>query len=211
MKKFIAILIFLVIIFIKSSSQAFQNYGKLSNIEVDANNQYFCSIDGVLYSKDKTELVFVPSALIDGTFKIPGHVTKIGSHAFSSSGKLTTIVIPDSITTIGDWAFYDCNSLVSVYIGKNVNVIEHDAFFSCDLLKEIVIPASVTSIGSDAFWCNNLQTVYFEGHAPVIASDAFYNTKLTAYYPTNDATWTSSVRQNYGGSITWKSYTVIES
>ena len=80
------------------------------------------------------------------------------------------------------------------------------AFEDCRSLETITIPASVKSIGGSAFYnCESLTEITFEGNAPSIGTNAFYGVTVTACYPCNDSTWTDSVRQNYGGVITWKS------
>jgi len=67
------------------------------------------------------------------------------------------------------------------------------------------IPASVTSIGYYAFCnCDALETVIFSGSAPQINALAFYETSSACYYPGGDVTWTAEKRQNYGGTLTWK-------
>lgn len=55
-------------------------------------------------------------------------VTAIGSHAFSSSAVISSVVIPDGVKIIGDGAFW-----------------------GCDNLRRVVIPISVTEIGTAAF------------------------------------------------------------
>ena len=82
---------------------------------------------------------------------IPDSVTEIGSQAFSSCEKLTSVSIPNSVTTIRDRAFFDCNSLASITIPDSVTDIELQAFCNCTSLKSVTIPASVTDIGDEAF------------------------------------------------------------
>ena len=43
----------------------------LKEIEVDGSNPNYCSVDGVLYNKDKSELIYYPSGKEDATFKVP--------------------------------------------------------------------------------------------------------------------------------------------
>ena len=72
--------------------RAFDNCTSLTEIIVDEDNEYYCSIDGVLFSKDKTELIVYPA----------------GKTA-------TSYEISDSVTYIEYGAFYYCNSLTTVY------------------------------------------------------------------------------------------------
>ncbi len=69
---------------------AFWYCDSLTSINVDSNNATYSSIDGVLYSKGKTELIRCPE------------------------GK-TSVTIPNSVTSIGDYAFDGCDSLTDVY------------------------------------------------------------------------------------------------
>ena len=78
-------------------------------------------------------------------------------------------------------------------------------FYDCMELTEVTVPSTVKTIGSDAFsYCESLKFVHFKGSAPSFGSDVFYGVTATAYYPAGDSSWSSSVRQNYGGKITWK-------
>jgi hypothetical protein len=49
----------------------------------------------------------------------------------------------------------------------------------------------------------SLSDIRFTGSAPAIQSTALSSVTATAYYPGSNTTWTDSVRQNYGGNITW--------
>lgn len=68
---------------------AFKGCGNLENIYVDADNPYFTSIDGVLYSKDLTRLVCVPAGKTSVT--IPSTVKTQDSDAFYG-GKIPVTV-----------------------------------------------------------------------------------------------------------------------
>lgn len=84
--------------------QGFENCTGLTNITVDSGNKHYCASDGVVFNKDKTELVCYPNA--SGHYTIPDTVTKIDQHAFYGCIRLTSVTIPDSVTNIGMYAFY---------------------------------------------------------------------------------------------------------
>ena len=60
----------------------------MKNIYVDEDNRYFTSVDGVLYNKSKTELLFYPSYKSDSSYTILDSVTKIEVGAFQRISKL---------------------------------------------------------------------------------------------------------------------------
>lgn len=84
-------------------------------------------------------------------FKITNNVTSIGSYAFMSCSKLTSVTIGNSVTSIGNWAFWCCSSLTSVAIPDSVTSIGKGAFADCSSLTNVTIPDSVTYIDSPAF------------------------------------------------------------
>ena len=99
---------------------------------VDEKNTIYSTIDGLLYNKDKTELISCPSGFngTDGEYTIPSGVTKIGYQAFYLSN-LISITLADTIQTIGSEAFYDCDSLDGMYIPASVTEIGKNAFEGC--------------------------------------------------------------------------------
>lgn len=118
--------------------RAFMTSHELTNINVSSDNQHFTSVNGVLYNKDKTELIKVPCA-IKGDFDIPSSVTTIKESAFAGCDKLTNIEIPSSVTTIKDEAFFGCENLTSIKIPASVTSIRSNAFMDCSKLKNISI------------------------------------------------------------------------
>ena len=138
----------------------FSSCTSLTSIEVSGNNKNYSSADGVLFNKDKSELITYPAGKTDSEYVIPNSVTRIGRSAFSGCKSLTSITIPDSVTSIGDYAFEGCTSLTSITIPNSVTSIGNSAFSGCESLTNIIIPDSVTSIGSGAFEnCTSLKSI----------------------------------------------------
>ncbi len=129
----------------------------LSKIEVQPTNTAFASVDGVLLSIDRTQLLRYPPRKNEGLdYIIPNTVTTITSDAFRSS-RIASITIPDSVTSIGDYAFRDCNNLTSVVIPNSVTSIGKYAFYSCDELINVTLSNNLVSLGNRAFsYCRKM-------------------------------------------------------
>ena len=146
----------------------------LASITVDNQNQYYCSIDGNLFDKDKKTLIQYAIGKQDSQYTIPDGVINIGYAAFSDCYSLTSVTIPDSVISIGDSAFYWCDSLTSVTIPNSVTSIGDIAFEKCDSLTSVTIPDSVISIGDSAFlWCDSLTSVTIPNSVTSIGDSAF--------------------------------------
>ena len=148
---------------------AFFECGSLTSIDVSPNNPSYCSIDGVLFNKDKTLLIQCPPKK-QGQYTIPNSVTSIGAGAFHGSN-LTSIDIPDSVTNIGFSAFQECNGLTSVFIPDSVTSIGRWAFYQCKNLITVTIPDRVSSIGDCAFYgCYSLTSIDVSPNNPSYCS-----------------------------------------
>ncbi len=135
----------------------------LESIDVDENNNYYSSVGGVLFNKDKTTLIQYPAKRASTSYIIPDSVTRIGNYAFFSCTNLTSIIIPDSVINIEEGAFYDCG-LTSVTIGNNVTMIGYAAFCECTNLTFVVIPNSLIGVHATAFQdCTSLENVFYLG------------------------------------------------
>ena len=115
---------------------AFTVCANLTGINVDDKNPAYCSVDGVLFDKNKTFILAVPGAR-SGAYVIPDSVDTIKYNAFYGCKNLTSVSMPNSVTTIGNWAFADCDGLTSVTIPSSVTKMENGAFASCSSLKDI--------------------------------------------------------------------------
>ena len=90
---------------------AFYNCTSLKSIEVLDNNKNYASVDGVLFNKDKSELITYPASKTDNTYEIPNSVTSIDNEAFYYCKSLASVTIPDSVTSIDFSAFGNCANL----------------------------------------------------------------------------------------------------
>ena len=178
-------------------SQAFYSCTSLRNINVDAENTYYESTDGVLFEKATSKLCVYPPDKDDASYSIPDGivtvgdyaffkcnnltmvhisdtVTTIGMHCFQNSDYLEEVYIPDSVTTLGEYAFWSCIRLTKVNIPNQVHTISYNAFAHCRSLKNIVIPESVTAIDNYAFaYCPSLTSIILPNSIASIGGYAF--------------------------------------
>ncbi|MBQ8228339.1 MAG: leucine-rich repeat protein [Clostridia bacterium] len=88
----------------------------LENINVDPENQYYCSDSyGTLYNKNRTLLIHYPAKNPSVDFLVPEGVKFIGLGAFAGATNLTKITIPRSVTYIGYYAFQNNYALTDIY------------------------------------------------------------------------------------------------
>jgi hypothetical protein len=129
----------------KIGNSAFLQCSSLPAITVSEDNKHYSSVDGVLYNKDVTTLLWF-SPMRNGEFTIPETVTYIEEMAFYACA-LSKVVMP-SVVEIGGGAFWNSYTLTSVEFSSSLTNIDGLAFSNCELLNNVVLPASLTTIGS---------------------------------------------------------------
>ncbi|MBQ8763589.1 MAG: leucine-rich repeat protein [Clostridia bacterium] len=128
----------------------------IKTITVSDENNYFSNDEyGVLFNKNKSEILKFPCENSNTKYPIPNGVTAIGVNAFSGCCNLENVIIPNSVTNIKSGAFSDCYNITDVKLPTNLLSIGNYAFDSCDSMKKITIPKSVTNIGEFAFGFTN--------------------------------------------------------
>ncbi len=96
-------------------NDAFEGCEKLSSIHVSADNTVYCSAEGVLYNKAKTELIKYPAGNAGETFKIGEGIQNVRVLSFSNAKNLKAVTISKDVKTIGASAFYGCINIAEVY------------------------------------------------------------------------------------------------
>ena len=167
--------------------QAFGFCENLQEINVTESNEFYRTIDGVLYTKDLKAIICYPAGKKNENFVIPSGVTSIEDYTFRDCKSLCEITIPSSVTSIGNNAFSSCSNL------QEINVTESNKFYRAidsvlytkDLKTIIcypqgkkdvkfVTPLGVTSIGDFAFsHCSNLREITMPPGVTSIGDDAF--------------------------------------
>ena len=114
---------------------------------VDENNPVYSSDDnGILFNKDKTELIKYPYSVSAEHYDMSDSVRSIAQNAFYRCTNLKTLTLSDAVTTIKERTFVYC-SFDSVTIPDTVTVIESTAFNNCSF-NDIYIGKGVERIYS---------------------------------------------------------------
>ena len=131
------------------SHSAFEYCDNLTGIWVDDQNQNYSSDDrGVLFDKNKRELIQAPGG-ISGAYSVPQGVTSIGYGAFNSCTNLSSIILPRSLSSIKYEAFWSCENLSSITIPEGVTSISERAFYGCDSLTGIWVDEQNQNYSND--------------------------------------------------------------
>ena len=191
------------------ANNAFNYCNSLSSIEVSNENSFYCSDNGILFSKDKSTIIKYPTNKGSYEYTIPNSVHTIADNAFENNKTLLSINCPDSlkcigrsafrnsvvsnvymsnnISTIGDFSFAFCDNLTSMVFPDNVQTIGHNALYACDSLQYVFIPASVKKIdGNIVYRSSSLKEIrvdslnnYYSSHNGVLYNK--HKTKLISY------------------------------
>mgnify|MGYP002857221641 CR=1 FL=1 len=97
---------------------AFMQCDNLKEIKVSEENQCYCDIDGILFDKAKTRLIFCPPAKEPSFYRIPDGVTSIEMLAFANGDTVEHIFIPESVKEIGVSAFPESLRTVTFWDGR---------------------------------------------------------------------------------------------
>ena len=186
----------------------FDQCNELKRIEVAAESTTFTSVDGVLFSADKSTLVYCPNGR-SGTYAVPDGVTTIGATAFAHCALLEGVSLPAGVTRIEASAFQDCNRLKAFTLPQGVEEIGDYAFGMCQKLTEILIPHSVTVLGIRAFaGCMGLSKVFLEFNKDCwVKNGAFANIASSPRLYVRDGE-ERALKGN--GNSWWTQFTVIE-
>lgn len=141
-------------------------------------NPYVVTQDGVLFSKDKTELIKCP-LLKSGAYVIPDSVKTIRQFAFFNT-QITSLTF-SNVTNVKmeKYCFSCCEQLKHVDFGNKLKDIGPgtNIFSKCLSLEEIHIPKQIKNIAGYSFsFCKNLKKITFNTDSQLqqIEELAFY-------------------------------------
>lgn len=147
---------------------------ELKEIEIITEDERFCAINGLLYSKNKRRLYFCPRG-IDGVLEIPDGTATI-TEGSCGNCNFSKVIIPDSVKRIDGFAFPRSYTLEYVEGCKNIKKIGDYAFAYCNQLKKFPFGEFVKNIGSGAFCDTMLTEIYLPEGLSRVGRQAFNTT-----------------------------------
>ena len=144
------------------SPRAFCGTNKLVSFTVDPENPYFCSVDGVIFSKDMTVLIAYPNYRAkDGAYTIPDGVKTIRSCAFFMCDSLKKVTFPASVEKVEEFGFFKCGGLEHIELNEGLKIVERDGFSFSEGLQELHLPSTIEAIGDYGFYSKTSKITSF--------------------------------------------------
>ena len=147
----------------------------LEAIEVDEENPWMCSVDGVLFNKDKTWLYCYPAGAKRKVYHIPEGVTWLGGGTFAYNPYLTEVYMPNSVTRTAFQTFAGCKNLHSIRLSENLDYLSARDFENCESLYFLDIPKKVSSFEESVFRWSPIKTLVIRGSFNELRTDTFYS------------------------------------
>lgn len=145
----------------------------LKTLEVSPANQNYASVDGVLFNREVTEILWFPLGK-PGAYILPETVTAIGEEAFAGTS-ITGLVIPSSVISISRGAFAK-SSLREISLPDNLTHVSEGMFQNCENLQLVRLGTGTEFIGNYVFDGTSLQNLYVGATIPpFVSADAFVN------------------------------------
>ena len=175
------------------NSSAFSGCTNLAHIYVDSDNEYLTDLDGVLYTKDLTEIYFFPKGYV-GAYVLPDQVVTVPASTFYQSYKLTSVSFGPNVETIGANALRYCSALTEVIFRTNedgssaLKSIGNYAFANTALTKA-TIKAGI-EYGDSVYSNSPIETATIEHGVTTVPNNVFQNcTSLTEINIPNTVTY----------------------
>lgn len=176
------------------SYDTFFNCEKLKNVIISENNPNYCAVDNVIYSKDKSKLIYYPAGLTNTTYTVPSETALIGKRAFYNVPGLREVIISEGT--------------VPLTIGEQTSSGEvNSAFLGCANLTTLRLPARLAAIGYRGLSAiaDSKVKVYYSGtadewsHISVSGTDDYlqYFYDNSSFYRVDDVTDISNAEKAY--------------
>ena len=139
------------------------------NIEVNNESPYFNLVDGVLYNRDFTRLIYYPISKKDDRYEIKEGCRILGKHSFYLCDNLKEVIIPSSIIKLENNPFSGCTKINLVnksdYYHIDDSVIydkDYSSVIGClnSINTDCLVLKDVKRICRNSFWnCKGIRKI----------------------------------------------------
>ena len=139
---------------------AFSWCNALLNIKVDSENLNYVSKDGILYTKDFSELLLYPAGNTTENIILPEGLKILPERTFANNRNVKSITIPSTVEKIDAGLIYQCYEVESIKVNSENKI--YDSRNDCNAIietatnkmvmgcKNTIIPQDITTIGKGA-------------------------------------------------------------
>lgn len=180
--------------------------GKLdiTKFKVASGNKYFTVVDGVLFNKDKSELLYYPNARKGTSYTVKKTVNTISQSAFAYNKHLEDITIKNGVKSIGFDAF-EYSNVKNVTIPRSVSRIDSSLFEGCEKLEKVVCDADISIIPSGMFYgCSSLKTFKIPDSVIKIMEFAFKGCKELEVKIGKNVSYISNTEAFYNAAVSFE-------
>ena len=149
-----------------------------AGVDVVEENPYFSSVDGVLYSKDKSILYYVPDNYEKTVFEIGEETKTIKANAFFNNRKIKKVIIKKEVF-IEPRAFFNLQALECLELSEEQKIISEESFVNCEKLTEIKFPSGLKIIEKGAFYKCGLNKIILPETLEEIGDQAFEHNQIS--------------------------------
>lgn len=124
-----------------------EDYNLLTSIEVDEENPFFKSFDGVLYTATMDTLLFYPPRKEGTTYHILEGTKYIGFFAFVGCPLLDSIVMPEGLVDVSDIAFAGLQKVKTLRFPNSITKFSRGISLGGTCLDEVIFGSGLTYMG----------------------------------------------------------------
>lgn len=153
----------------------------LENIHVSKANTQYSSVDGVLFNKAETEILWFPMGK-KGDYTLPSTLAGIGDYAFKGCS-ITRFIFPEGFTEIGQGALMN-SKVEEVTLPAQLKLIPTGTFQGCTRLKVVRLGQKTELISDYVFDGCPLTDLYIDATYPPVCNANAFCTKGTDFLST---------------------------
>ena len=140
----------------------------LQSVTVASDNSFLSSLNGVIFNKDKSVLLWYPKGKPDTSYTVPASVISLERCSFDEVAALSSVTLPNSLKRMENYVFSSCPNLTtlnlpsslefighyslnnikvsSMVVPENIKVLNNYFLAECPELISVVLPSTLTQI-----------------------------------------------------------------